>query len=61
MVTMKIKIIGYVAGSLQLIGSVANQISAIIGGWWSFMSLLWMLTGVSLGAFIILLSTKLKI
>ena len=61
MVAMKIKIIGYIAGSLQIFGAVATQISLIDGGYWSYMNLLWMLVGLSLGVFIILLSTKLKI
>jgi len=60
-VAMKIKIIGYIAGSLQIIASATNQIRALQGGYWEYMNLLWMLVGLSLGVFIILLSTKLKI
>tara|TARA_B110000003_G_C16299860_1_gene398412 strand:+ start:133 stop:309 length:177 start_codon:yes stop_codon:yes gene_type:complete len=58
---MIIKTIGYIAGSLQLIATVVSQISAFQGGWWTYMNLMWLASGLSLGIFIILLSTKLKI
>tara|TARA_B100000686_G_scaffold168244_1_gene175664 strand:+ start:572 stop:748 length:177 start_codon:yes stop_codon:yes gene_type:complete len=58
---MKIQIIGYIAGTLQLIGTATSQFYAISGGWWSYSYLLGALVGLSLGVFIILISTKLKI
>ena len=54
---MKIKIIGYIAGSLQIIATIA----ALLQGWWSYANLLGIIAQISIGVFIILLSTKLKI
>ena len=58
---MKIKIIGYIAGSLQIIATIHSQTQQVLGGYWNYENILWLVAGLSLGAFIILLSTKLKI
>jgi len=58
---MKIKIIGYMAGSLQIIATVNSQTEQFLDGYWSYGNILWLVAGLLLGAFIILLSTKLKI
>ena len=57
---MKIKTIGYITGSLQLIVTAQWQIIAIQRGYWDYTNLPNALAGISLGVFIILLSTKLK-
>jgi len=56
-----VKNIGFLAGSLQIIVTAWSLINSIISGYWSFQNIPWMLAGLSLGVFIILLSTKLKI
>ena len=56
-----VKITGYIAGSLQIIASIFNLVRAITMGYFDYVNVLWLLVGVSLGVFIILLSTKLKV
>ncbi len=58
---MKIKIIGYIAGIIELIATAVSQITAILDEYWTIEFVLWGLAGLSLGVFIILLSSKLKI
>jgi|TARA_B110000438_G_scaffold234332_1_gene230690 hypothetical protein len=58
---MQIRIVGFIAGSLHIAAILFNQITAINGGYWNIEFLPWLFAGLSLGGFIILLSTKLKI
>ena len=58
---MKIKIIGYIAGIIELIATAVSQITAILDEYWTIWFVLWGLSGLFLGVFIILLSSKLKI
>jgi len=56
-----VKITGYIAGSLQIIASIFWLVRAITAGYFDYYNVLSLLVGVSLGVFIILLSTKLKV
>jgi hypothetical protein len=58
---MQIRIVGFIAGSLQIAASLINQINMINGGYWSITALPWLFASLSMGGFVILLSTKLKI
>jgi hypothetical protein len=58
---MKIKIIGYIAGIIELIATAVSQTRAILNGYWDVWYLLWGFSGLFMGVFIILLSSKLKI
>lgn len=58
---MKIKIIGYIAGVMELIVTAVSQIRAILDEYWTIWFVLWGLSGLFMGVFIILLSSKLKI
>tara|TARA_Y100000816_G_scaffold48402_1_gene30647 strand:- start:37 stop:213 length:177 start_codon:yes stop_codon:yes gene_type:complete len=58
---MKIKIIGYIAGVMELIVTAVSQIRAILDEYWTIWFVLWGMSGLFMGVFIILLSSKLKI
>ena len=60
-VVMKIKIIGYIAGIIELIATAVSQIRAILDEYWTIWFVLWGMSGLFMGVFIILLSSKLKI
>ena len=58
---MKIKIIGYIAGIIELIATAVSQTRAILNEYWDVWYLMWGFAGLFMGVFIILLSSKLKI